>query len=388
MKKLIRVGIIVMNVIYSGSLLADQNKDLDEELKVELKSLKAENRTLRSSIKTIQAIEKLKDKNEELALELKCTKDEDPEACNQIGVHYYRKKKRQRALVFWERACEKFQMDSCYYLGRHYDGHKQKKNAIQYYSKACDGDSFVACNNLGVIYGKDKKLDFAKKYFRDACENRYAGSCVNLAKIFQSKSNRVEAYYWYKKACDLEVVGACEKNKKTISEGRKACLKEKHQSCIALGNIFKRINDLPKAKDAYQRSCEKGQMIGCFNLGLITYELGEKGSTIRFWKRACELKDQYSCLLYLSYEQNKKLLSKYTDYFDKLCESGDGVHCYWMAVSYSIKGETDEAMKYLNRATILDFNDWAIPETNTLLKNLRALEPYKTLKLRTRQKNA
>lgn len=360
----------------------------EEDLEVELKELKQENRTLRSSLRTVKKIEKLKDKNEVLALELKCTKSDDLKACNDIGVHYYQKKKRSKSIDFWNKACDGLIMESCYYLGRHYDGKKQSRLAVKFYSKACDGDSFVACNNLGAYYGRKKNYAFAKKYFKDACRNSYAGSCVNLAKLYEQQGNSVETYYWFQQACELDVKSACVTTQLILDKHRKACLKNIDQSCIALGNLYKRVENFPQAKDNYQLACKRGQVIGCFNLGLTVYELGEKQASINAWKQACELKDQYSCLLYLSYGKQLKLLSKYTDYYKRLCESGDGIHCYWLAVSHSVMNDVDKALDYLRKSTQLGFTDWVIPDKNTLLKTIRDRNDYKKLKLRTREKNA
>lgn len=125
-----------------------------------------------------------KDKNSPSLKKLKTTN------CGNVGFQYKRgegvDKDSQKAIYYYQIACDLGNGSSCSDLGFYYDKGKDgiEKNhhkASQYYKKSCDLNSYLGCHNLGDMYyrgdGFSKNYEYAMYYFNKACDLGYNASC-------------------------------------------------------------------------------------------------------------------------------------------------------------------------------------------------------------------
>lgn len=70
-------------------------------------------------------------------------------------------------------------------------------------------------------------------------------------------------------------------------------------SCVDLGNLYydgKGVKqDYKKASELYNKACEMGYAVGCYNLGIYYYNRRDYNAAMEFYGKACDLGYQKGC---------------------------------------------------------------------------------------------
>ena len=118
----------------------------------------------------------------------------------------------------------------------------------------------------------------------------------------------------------LSVSAVCAEHAATVAEIsgiealQKDCDKGNFDTCFLLATNYK-YGDFPfkqdyfKAASLYKMACEGGRAGGCEGLGWL-YQYGKgvrqsKTEALKYYGKACDLKDQYGCDLYAALNSSK-----------------------------------------------------------------------------------
>ncbi|XP_072023955.1 cytochrome c oxidase assembly factor 7-like [Amphiura filiformis] len=159
--------------------------------------------------------------------------------------------------------------EGCYRLGDFFAAMKADfKQAAEAYRKSCDDHDYgKGCQKIGALhmYGKgvEKDQEKALNYFTKGCDGDAAESCLGAAVIHQQGVGPDKIKSIPKAASFLE----------------KGCTRDNANCCFRLSTLYlqgtKGIpKDLSKAGKLSVKSCELGNMYGCFNASRM-YKLGD-----------------------------------------------------------------------------------------------------------------
>ncbi|MFV0481686.1 MAG: tetratricopeptide repeat protein [Campylobacteraceae bacterium] len=178
--------------------------------------------------------------------------------CFNAGLLYDKglgvEKSLDKALSFYEAACEDGNTKACEFVGDIYFSEKQNyTKASIFYENACNGKEFKSCNNLANMYfyaeGVKEDLAKTKVLYEKACDGKYFQACNNLALLYKN-ANGVE-----------------ENKKLALELFEKACDKNVGESCLNAGVMYVNAegtnqNDI-KAKQYFEKSCKLDNKNGC-----------------------------------------------------------------------------------------------------------------------------
>ena len=167
-------------------------------------------------------------------------------------------------------------------LGRIYSKGKVVKKDIPkakvYYQKACDaGEKYNACLMLKYVdkpKRQENALNTSIDTLKKQCNNDKKNNpfiCTSLGNIFRNNNEFINAIKYYERACKVFTT-----------------------DCISLGKIY--INkkfkgyDEDRAISYFEKTCDKGDAIGCIKAGSVYQNLIKDSTKSKiFYKRACSL---------------------------------------------------------------------------------------------------
>lgn len=139
-------------------------------------------------------------------------------------------------------------------------------------------------NDKGITAQDNDDEDEAMKYYKQAVilDPSYRWSWYNLGNIYRNKNNNTEAVKCYEKAVDIYPnYGDAWNN---------------------MGNALFDLDNLNKALDAYNKAANiesyESKNYPIYNMGLIQEKKGNKKEALKFFKKAIEIKNDYSKALY------------------------------------------------------------------------------------------
>lgn len=138
------------------------------------------------------------------ALYAKACKGRNFQACNDLGVLFFKNENYSEAEQFFSIACENNIANSCANLARIKAQNGQKDEEKELLKTACENGDGMACNNLGI-------LENAYENFKKSCELKNALGCANFALELDKRAEQKEAKKMLKKACDLGDLQSCKK---------------------------------------------------------------------------------------------------------------------------------------------------------------------------------
>ena len=122
----------------------------------------------------------------------------------------------------------------------------------------------------------------AKKNYEVACQNGDASSCVNLGYIYEKglgeASNTSLALKYYQNAC-IEMDNRLACNNLGVIYLALSAIEENNERNLEIQE---------KAIDAFDEACAMGEKIGCFNLGMLNYRMGDLESALDRLEKACD----------------------------------------------------------------------------------------------------
>ncbi|CAA6825134.1 MAG: Unknown protein, partial [uncultured Sulfurovum sp.] len=144
----------------------------------------------------------------------------------------------------------------------------------------------AGCNDLGYMYEHGKyvkgNLHEAMSHYANACDMGESSGCNNLAHIKEKKGNIISAKQLYKKACLLGDNHSCNKledvlgsrinviqNERALNEAISACTRSTHGGimCYRVGLYYESKDESDKARDFFEKACERKQSQSCKHLG-------------------------------------------------------------------------------------------------------------------------
>jgi uncharacterized protein len=138
-------------------------------------------------------------------------------------------------------------------------------------------------------------------------------------------------------------------------------------SCFTQGTLYERgtiiEKNLPKAQKFYQKSCDLGFKLGCYNLGIFLKTgtvIKDINSGNNIHKRSCSQGGKRSCAaLGDSYEFGegvKKNIDTSIFYFKKSCKMGFSRGCFKLGeLLYRWKKSPEKALVFLNKACSMGY---------------------------------
>ena len=214
--------------------------------------------------------------------------------CNNLAFMLNRglgiEKNNWSALKLYKKACKYGEIEACYNIGSmYYHGEGTKRNyytAAKYFKKSCNRGVGAGCNDLAFMYenGKYLKRDLSEaiSLYREACDLGEASGCNNVAYIYEKRNNDVTARGFYSKACDLGDIPSCNrlesvlgnkiraiKGEVDLKEAQNACRVSTQGGtmCYRVGLYYEEHDEHEKARDYFEKACNRGQSQSCKHLG-------------------------------------------------------------------------------------------------------------------------
>ena len=116
-------------------------------------------------------------------------------ACNDLGISLQSTNQHQKAIQFYQKACDLgYQYScasggaySCYFLGEFYRVNQNFSSAASAYTNGCKLGDMPSCVNLGGLYelGAGVKQDKQKaiNIYKNACQKSELAGCENLQRL-------------------------------------------------------------------------------------------------------------------------------------------------------------------------------------------------------------
>ena len=141
------------------------------------------------------------------------------------------------------------------------------QHAKNYLKKVCRDENYEdktkGCFHLGVLEKEMGNTQKAKKLLQGICD-REMKACFHLGDLEEKNGDKKTAIKWYKKSCygnDSDVDG------------------------ITLADVNEFLGNEPVAR------------IGCYNLGILEIQIGNKENAKKAFRKACDNGDVGGCAL-------------------------------------------------------------------------------------------
>lgn len=227
---------------------------------------------------------------------LKACDDGEAEACTRVGdlllVGYGDVPRNpDLAAKALSRGCKGGSHDGCSDLGLlALGGHgfpKDLPTAAALFKRACDGDSAVGCSNFAYMQefgmGTPKNIDLAAQNYAKACSKEHS-FCMWLAALYQRgrgvPRDENKAIALYRTSCDAGHAPSCALIKAYLNPAQ-TIDKETYDAYVNL----------------WSSACQAGGPRDCSGLGVLMMAAGQRERAAAFYKRSCELGDDWGCLI-------------------------------------------------------------------------------------------
>lgn len=227
---------------------------------------------------------------------LKACEDGEAEACSRVGTMLlvgYGDVPRDpdAAAKVLARGCKGGAHGACSDLGLIFMGGqgfaKDLDMAAALFKRACDGDSWVGCENFAYMQefgqGTAKDIASAVRYYTKACEGDNA-NCMWLGAMYQRgagvQKSEQAAIKLYRAACDAGHVPSCALVKAYLIPAQ-TIDKDMYDAYVKLWN----------------NTCQAGGPRDCSGLGVLMMAAGQRDRAAMYYKRGCELGDDWGCMI-------------------------------------------------------------------------------------------
>jgi uncharacterized protein len=323
-----------------------------------------------------------------------CKKKAYGPACAHLGEMYFwgvgTNKDPKKAQALFQEACKARDSYGCYIEGDLYfygeGAEKDPRKAIELYNTGCDKGYTQACVKLGLMYKKGDSVaqDYAKaiNHFERSCTEKGVDKnwdgCFHLAEMYNkgqgienSASLAMGLYGQLKKANDprgfygmasLYQTGRVVAKDLDISSEMydNSCTGGYAPACSKLGSMLinnSEIPNIPRGIKYVQMGCDKGDIEGCVQLGVLYYKgKGVKqdfGKAKGLFENACDANRGIGCYsLGTMFDKGQGVKSdkkKAFKLFEKGCSLLDGASCgavgqRWLDGGGGVMKNTKEAV--------------------------------------------
>ena len=210
-----------------------------------------------------------------------------------------------RSLEFYTRGCSFGDANGCYNQGLMRDQGRgfamSAASAAPAYEQACNEGVSKACTNVGYLYehGKGVRKDAVRAagFYRrgcegSPCEGSNVRGCVNLGDAYRDgmgvEKNPTLAAAMFRKACESKT----DPKNEDAEEAR-------IRGCVLLGSF--EIHGLGVPEDVESgmarslHGCNRGDALGCFNVGAMRAFNEDFSGAVPFYDKACNGGDAEAC---------------------------------------------------------------------------------------------
>jgi TPR repeat protein len=260
--------------------------------------------------------------------------DGDPEACRVLAAAYFRgswglRSSRQRALHFYDKACNAGGTSSCLAAAGILDSPgadpPDLATARAAYAEACLRDSAPACHQLGLFWrdgrGGPKDTAWAAVWLQRACESDVPDGCLDLAGVLSriSAADAQRGLRLQREGCTSSRPAECsfggysiggphatidlERSARMCDPQRQPTVAKHHTVCRNLGFAYEPGTDVElRGDEAFARAaaaCEQGNLLGCSRAGELLADGREVPAdlprAIALLQKACDGKEPIGC---------------------------------------------------------------------------------------------
>jgi hypothetical protein len=171
----------------------------------------------------------------------------DAAGCALLGRIYERgsgvARDMERSAGYYDQACEAGHRQSCLFLASRAEG----PDAVRAYERACRAGSGFGCATAGQQHrkgaGVEASVERAGGFFERGCKLGDPASCVLGAEMFSQgpSADRRRAAKLGWEGCEQGIPGAC----------------------LALGELLERAEKPRRAREAFRRACDLGELRAC-----------------------------------------------------------------------------------------------------------------------------
>lgn len=196
----------------------------------------------------------------------------------EMGDQYFSRDKKNEAKYFYQLACKKGDKKSCEKLKSHFN----TKNHQDKIKSSKNTENNERMRILGDHFYSHGDYTAAKKNYETACQNGDGISCTNLGYMYEKglgeTSNTSLALEYYENAC-IQMDNGLACNNLGVIYLALSAIEE---------NDIKNIEIQEKAIEAFEEACAMDEKLGCFNLGLLNYRMGDLESALDQMEKACD----------------------------------------------------------------------------------------------------
>ena len=116
-------------------------------------------------------------------------------------------------------------------------------------------------------------------------------------------------------------------NEQAAKMFKTACEKGEMKGCFKLGVLEEENNNKEHAQKFYKQACENDYLDGCYNLGVIYYEMPDIEMAQKLFLRVCDSNDVLGCFMMGNINKLKGKFSEAELFFKKACDAGYGEAC-------------------------------------------------------------
>lgn len=191
------------------------------------------------------------------------------EVCGWIGSWYYfKKKKYEEALYFWDKACEEKDQQACFNAGAlEWAGDEKNYHKMtNYFKTSCELGNSSGCNYAaGLLIEQFQNYELAQEMYDKSCDLSDNSICNHLAFNAHMQKNVIEARSYYEKSCKRDYpqgctgIGVIEFNEGNINKAKnifsETCNQKDYSACQFLGIIYEQENNIERAVQLYKLAC-------------------------------------------------------------------------------------------------------------------------------------
>lgn len=303
-------------------------------------------------------------------------------SCDQLLHHYIKEKNIPEMIKYATGLCALNDDDTCLWLGNYYLSLRKKKKAKVIFEKACDLKNAMGCFKRGFHFINLKNASDTFLYLNKACQYKHARSCFYYADLMWETGKRLESFKFYQKSCNLKFANGC----------------------IGLGRYHSVSGDKNLAIKYYSKGCAFSEdpkniekkndvLYNCFLAGQYASEYFNPNVSVEFFKRGCQYKPQNeeekdfvmdSCSRLGIYDYDSIMLKKAIDHIQTRCEEGPSKktssrNCYNLSCLYSLTRKIEKSMFFMRKALEYGYSDWANLLTDFETINIRNMPGFKRL---------
>ena len=259
--------------------------------------------------------------------------------------------------------CDDLEPRDCYFEGMKLEANSKPQRAVAYFESACQDGLMAACYDLAVLHEEGKSvardLERARQLYERACQSDApdATACNNLAVLYQKgrsvKADQKEASELYRRSCELGSMLGCRNLARRYLEGKG--VEKSPQRAAAL---LEKACQLGHPEACPQLTYIYAQQ--CLDDGTCDEDAIDPDRSIEKLEKICKETQQpqaclgYGFLLEAGYGQDKKDPAGAALQYDQACKAGVSAGCNYLANLYrrgeGVEQDLDQAVELYNEA--------------------------------------